>query len=86
MTNWLLNQAMAGWFSPQVEGSVTGAVDVARHHYRSMRRTLQAMKPIRITSARSTITVKATRVCAKQIHLFFIWRTQTAGHALTLHG
>lgn len=37
LASGLLSQAMEGWFSGQVEKSVTGAVDVAKLHYKSLR-------------------------------------------------
>lgn len=37
LASGLLNRAMDGWFSSQVEASVSGAVEVARHHYGSMK-------------------------------------------------
>ncbi len=33
LASGLLNRSIQGWFSSQVEASVTGAVEVARHHY-----------------------------------------------------
>lgn len=37
LASGLLTTAMEGWFSSQVESAVSGAVDVARHHYNLLR-------------------------------------------------
>jgi two-component system nitrogen regulation sensor histidine kinase NtrY len=37
LASGLLNRVMEGWFSSQIEMSVSGAVDVARFHYASLR-------------------------------------------------
>ena len=41
LASGLLQSAVEGWFSSQVESSVNGAVDVARFHYNSMKSQLQ---------------------------------------------
>jgi two-component system nitrogen regulation sensor histidine kinase NtrY len=37
LASGLLNRVMEGWFSSQIEMSVSGAVDVAKYHYASLR-------------------------------------------------
>ncbi len=37
LASGLLNRALDGWFSSQVENSINGAVEVARHHYAYLR-------------------------------------------------
>lgn len=41
LASGLLQSAVEGWFSSQIESSVNGAVDVARFHYNSMKSQLQ---------------------------------------------
>lgn len=42
LASGLLNTAMEGWFSSQVEASVSGAVEVAKYHYAGMKEAVQA--------------------------------------------
>lgn len=42
LASGLLNTAMEGWFSSQVENSVSGAVEVAKYHYAGMKDAAQA--------------------------------------------
>ncbi|MBN8550606.1 MAG: HAMP domain-containing protein, partial [Deltaproteobacteria bacterium] len=42
LASGLLNRAMEGWFSSQVEASVSGAVEVAKYHYASMKESVLA--------------------------------------------
>ncbi|MDC0358076.1 ATP-binding protein [Oligoflexia bacterium] len=42
LASGLLNRAMEGWFSSQVEASVTGAVEVAKYHYGSIEQKVES--------------------------------------------